>query len=329
MAVYTHLSDDHITRLVGEFGLSRPTRIAGISEGTINSIYAVESDDSRFILRVLEDRSEAAAHFEEALLDHLLANGLPVPVMLKSPRHGGVLRLTERQHVSVFRWMQGRELLRVEVGESHVQQIGVFLATLHEVTRSFESRRHNRFAPDFVHKFLLACEQVADSRSDQDANQHLSELRAELSHFQWPTGVLSSTIHADLFVDNAFFEEGKLSGILDFEMACTGPAIYDLAVALLDWTVNEESDLEFDVGRLRALLGGYQRVRTLSDAEYAQLFPMCKYVATRYATSRFFDFEVCSRPEATRTYKNYREYLTRLVVLKRLGEERFQELIRA
>ncbi len=66
-----------------------------------------------------------------------------------------------------------------------------------------------------------------------------------------------ANLHADLFRDNVLFEGTHLTGLIDFYNACSGPMLYDLAIALNDWCSRENGQL--DAVRARALLGAYAR----------------------------------------------------------------------
>lgn len=323
MAVYTHLSCRQIERFGSWFELGKIDRVVGIPAGTINTIYALHTEQGRFVLRILEDRSLRDARYEEALLTHLDAATLAaVPKMRRNRQHGGVISLSSRQHVSVFDWMDGRSLSSDEVEAEHAQQVGVFLAELHQVGHRFRRRRRNRFAPPLIAKTLNRVARFAEGLEDSDARMYVDRLGREFDAFRWPSGVPEGTIHGDLFVDNALFSGRELVGVLDFEMACSGPLIYDLAVALLEWGF-PRGDL--DRSCAGALLTGYEAIRPLSESERRALPSMCRYIAVRYAATRFFDFEVRSRPEAERIHKDYRHYVAKLDALNKLDATRFFE----
>jgi len=83
----------------------------------------------------------------------------------------------------------------------------------------------------------------------------------------WPTELPRGVIHADLFPDNVFFLDGRVSGLIDFYFACTDTLAYDVAVCLNAWCF--EPDHAYNVTKGRALLDGYAAVRPLSAAERA------------------------------------------------------------
>ncbi len=72
-------------------------------------------------------------------------------------------------------------------------------------------------------------------------------------------------IHADLFPDNVFFLNDRLSGLIDFYFACNDFLAYDVAICLNAWCF--EPDNAFNATKARALLQAYDKVRPLDEAE--------------------------------------------------------------
>ena len=52
---------------------------------------------------------------------------------------------------------------------------------------------------------------------------------------KWPNFLPKGIIHADLFPDNIFFVDSKISGILDFYFSCYDQLIYDVAITCNAW----------------------------------------------------------------------------------------------
>ena len=98
-----------------------------------------------------------------------------------------------------------------------------------------------------------------------------------------PKGV----IHGDLFADNVLFRGEKLTAVLDFDAACRGKFIFDLATA-----VNALCfvDSQYSLDRFRFLLHGYESVRTLSLAEWDAFPNELRYSSLRFTITRLHDF---------------------------------------
>ena len=125
----------------------------------------------------------------------------------------------------------------------------------------------------------------------------------------WPRDLPVGHIHADLFPDNVFFLDGRLSGLIDFYFAATDILAYDLAVCLNAWCF--EPDFSFNVTKARAMLAAYGAIRPLSDAERAALPVLCQGAAIRFLLTRLYDW-LNTPPGALVTRKDPLEFLRRL-----------------
>ena len=97
-------------------------------------------------------------------------------------------------------------------------------------------------------------------------------------------------MHADLFRDNALFVDGRITGVIDFYYAHTGPLLYDLAVTLADWCwVPVKHGSALDADGARALLRAYQAERPLTTAERRGFSDQLRRAALRFWLSRLYD----------------------------------------
>ena len=91
-------------------------------------------------------------------------------------------------------------------------------------------------------------------------------------------------LHGDLFVDNTLFVDEQLCGVIDFYNAHTGPALWDLAIAVLAWCSDAQGQL--NQPRMQRMLTTYQQVRELNAAEQKQWLNLLRYAALRFWISR-------------------------------------------
>jgi len=116
-------------------------------------------------------------------------------------------------------------------------------------------------------------------------------------------------IHADLFPDNVFFQDDRVTGVIDFYFACDDLLAYDLAICLNAWCF--EADFSFNITKGRAMLRSYEAVRPLSADERAALPVLCRGAAIRFLLTRLYDW--VNTPEgAMVTRKDPMEYLRRI-----------------
>ena len=96
-------------------------------------------------------------------------------------------------------------------------------------------------------------------------------LKAEISYqsTQQRDALPQGVIHADLFPDNVFFLNDKLSGLIDYYFACNEILAYDLGICLNAWCF--EPDISFNATKARRLVRAYDKVRKLTPAEIAPL----------------------------------------------------------
>jgi len=100
-------------------------------------------------------------------------------------------------------------------------------------------------------------------------------------------------VHADLFRDNALFEKGRISGVIDFYFAGVDCLLYDIAVCANDWClVDVASDARLEAARTRALLAGYHALRPFTELERAGWPVMLRAAALRFWLSRLHDFHL-------------------------------------
>ncbi len=289
MAVYTHLGAEDLARLIAQYDVGELVSAKGIAEGVSNSNWLVETTGSgrsgtRFILTLYERRIDYAdlPYFLD-LLDHLAAKGCPVPRTMHD-REGASFRMERGKAAALIEFLPGVSPTRPTPAQA--RSVGAVLAELHLAAQDFPRTRAN--AMDFAASaaILDACgaQALATIHPDLPAMQDHARTAAALDLSALP----QSQTHTDLFPDNVLMLGDKVTGLIDFYFACTGPMALDLAVSHAAWCFDSGNSYRADCGA--ALVEGYQSVRPLTPEERA-LFPeIAKGACLRFVASRAEDW---------------------------------------
>ncbi len=217
------------------------------------------------------------------LMEHLAARGLPCPLPVRA-RDGANLNPLAGRTASITTFLPGVWPRRVQA--AHCGPVGMALAQLHLAGQDFKAVRANALGPASWRPMLQGSMAGAGGLIPGLGG----ELAAALDQIiaAWPAGLPAGQIHADLFPDNVFFLDHKISGLIDFYFAATDLYAYDIAVCLNAWCF--EPDFTFNVTKSRALLRGYACVRPLSSAETGALPVLCQGAAMRFLLTRLYDW---------------------------------------
>jgi homoserine kinase type II len=305
MAVYTEVSDDALDAFLAEYDIGSAVAFRGIAEGVENSNFSLRTTQADFILTLYEKRVDPSdLPWFLGLMEHLASRDIVCPQPVRA-RDGDALRLLCGRHAAITTFLPGVWPRRARV--EHCGPVGSALAALHLAGADFAPRRSNALGPASWPALFERSRSTADTIAPGLAAELDRALASILA--DWPQGLPTGHIHADLFPDNVFFLDGKLSGLIDFYFAATDVLAYDLAICLNAWCF--EPDFSFNVTKARALLAAYGAIRPLSPAERSALPVLCQGAALRFLLTRLFDW--LNTPDgALVTRKDPLEYLRRL-----------------
>jgi homoserine kinase type II len=282
LSVFTPVSESQLAGWLTHYSVGAPTALEPIAAGIENTNYFVTTSQGRFVLTLFERLPAAELPFYLDLMAHLARHGIPCPAPIADLGDRYLSTLNGKPAALVTR-LQGVSLETPGVAEC--AQLGGLLARMHLAARSYGGYLENPRGPKWWRSA------AADVRPFLDPGR-LALLEAEL-RFQadrrFPD-LPRAAVHADLFRDNALFEGGRLSGVIDFYFAGVDCLVFDLAVCANDWClVDPRGDRRLDEARTRALLEGYEAVRPLLDAERDAWPVMLRAAALRFWLSRLHD----------------------------------------
>jgi homoserine kinase type II len=284
MAVYTEVSDEELENFLEQYDIGGAVACKGIAEGVENSNYLLQTEGGTFILTLYEKRvAREDLPFFLGLMEHLAERGIACATPVRG-RDGAALRVLAGRPAAVATFLRGVWVRRPR--PENCAQLGEAMAHMHIAGGDFALQRANDLSVAGWRKLFEACAQRADELEPGLA----AELAAELEDIErgWPTDLPAGVIHADLFPDNVFFLDQRLSGLIDFYFACNDFFAYDLAVCLNAWCF--EPDNAFNITKARHMLSAYRKVRPFSEGELKALPLLARGAALRFLLTRLYDW---------------------------------------
>lgn len=323
MAVYTFVGKRGAAQIAEEFGLGDLISYTGIRDGSVNTHYMLETKRGRFFVKIEEVKSEVEVKQELELLLFLRKQGFPCPQLVKS-KSGRYYQEIQNKLYSVSRYIDGVEVPVESLTSGRLEALGQTLANLHLIGRSYKKGIDNRFG---FNKIVAIYREVRKQLPPHLKNivRVLDDEVAYLENYldnNLPKGI----IHGDLFPDNVKFKGHRIVGVIDFEAACRGKLIYDLATA-----VNALCFLDgrYQIDRFESLIGGYESQRPLSLPEWDSFPNELRFSALRFTVTRIKDFYLRKVDESRRFYRDFKEFFDRLLILRREKSGGMEEMLLA
>lgn len=278
MSVFTPVSREQLDAFLAGFEVGRLVDFQGIDGGSENSNFFVSCTDGEFVLTLIERGDPEALPFFVDLLGCLRQAGLAVPYAV-ADRQGNALHQLNGKQALLQPRLAGRHVEQPDA--AHCEAVGRWLAQLHAATAATTLARPSERGLQWMQA------QAVRQLSHQSAStcallQRLIELLERWQ--QQPPELPRAILHADLFRDNVMFDGHHLSGVIDFYNAASGWTLYDVAIAVNDWCLDQAGAL--DSRRTRALLAGYAAQRCFTPVEQACWPDVLRLAALRFWLSR-------------------------------------------
>jgi len=310
LSVYTPVSEAELAQWLRNYSVGTLVALEPIKAGIENTNYFVTTAQGRYVLTLFERLPAEELPFYLGLMAHLARHGIPCPAPIADLSDQYLQRLNGKPAALVTR-LPGRSVERPDAAACGA--LGMLLARMHLAGRSYGAYLENprgakwwRFAAREVAPFLDAEKRsLLEAELAFQAEQRLPDL---------PRG----PVHADLFRDNALFERGRISGVIDFYFAGVDALLYDVAVCANDWClVDPAADGRLDAERARALVAGYRSVRPVEAGERKAWPALLRAAALRFWLSRLHDFHL-PRPGML-VHAHDPEHFRRIVALRAAG----------
>ena len=292
---YDALEKHEVADLAEEYALGKVTSVspapsAWSRRGNHQTNLLLDASRGKVVVRFDEVKGELDVKREIDLLLYLRKHGFPCPQPL-ADRKGRHYREARGACVIVYKHIDGKRPNVDLLTLAQIENIGRGLSDLHVLGKGYKKGIDNRFSFERIADLynevrgqLPSYFKKITRTLDEEVEYLGSYLEGKL-----PKGV----INGDLFEENVLLKGDKLVGMLDFEAACRGKFIFDLATAVNAVCFTEG---KYDLKRFEALIAGYESVRTLSLAEWDAFPNELRFSALRFTVTRLR--EVLALPDA-------------------------------
>lgn len=275
MSVYTSINQQQLVKFLAHYSLGALYDFSGIEAGIENTNYAVDTSEGHYILTIFETLSEQQLPCFLNLLNDLNKQQLPVPNPLFNLSNNYLTKLAGKPAV-IFNRLPGHSIKSPSTLQC--EEIGLYLAKIHLCGSQSSFNKPNLKNLSGCHSIF---KRIKSSLSKDDVNLITSELDFQSTSNipKLPQGI----IHADLFKDNVLFKDNKVSGIVDFYNACHDYFLFDIAVTINDWSLENAA---INHQNYNSFLSGYQQARKLTGEEQSHLPIFLRLAALRFWISR-------------------------------------------
>ena len=287
MAVYTKLSENKLKEFFLKYNLGQLISYKEIKEGIENTNYFIQTESGKFILTLYEKRvEEKDLPFFISLMRNLFDKNFPSPEPMVN-KNGNYISEISGKKAAVVSFLDGQAKKILNPDDCY--EVGVYTAKLHVITKNLTGKRENKLSinswRNIYNKVKNDCSKIHPNLTSV-IEKNLDEIEK-----YWPKNIPAGIIHADLFADNIFFRDKKVSGIIDYYFSCFDFYAFEIAICLNALCFEgKKENLSFNVTKAKKFIDGYSSVRKLELDEKNSLKILCQGAAIRFLLTRVFDY---------------------------------------
>ena len=309
MAVYTKINKKDISYINRKFEIEKIIKFKGIKQGIENTNYLLRSKNKKFILTLFEKRvSKKEIPFFMKLMDELNNSEINCPKPQRK-KNGGYLINIKNKTACIVSFLKGKD--KKSLNLKNCYEVGKMVAEIHLSTKKINLFRKNSMGIKYLNPLLNSIK--FKSKKFTNLEKFLKMSFKDIKK-KWPKNLPSGVIHGDLFIDNIFFKNNRLSGIIDFYFAANDYFMYEIAICINALCFDKKkSKFLMNKRKVKNLMKGYERTRKISFKEKKSLNILCRGAAMRYFLTRLYDYTNTPKTALIKI-KDPREYYQKLVI---------------
>jgi len=309
MAVYTKISKKEISNINQKFKLENIINFKGIKQGIENTNYLLKSKNNKFILTIFEKRvSQKEIPFFMKLMDQLNNLKINCPKPLKN-KSGNYLIRIKNKTACIVSFLDGKDKKKLNI--KNCFDVGKVIAQMHLSSKKIKLYRKNSMGIKNLNSLFNSIKFKSKKfiNIEKFLNNNFRDIKKK-----WPKRLPNGIIHGDLFIDNIFFKNNKLSGIIDFYFAANDYFMYEIAICVNALCFDKKnSKFLINKNKVKNLIKGYESIRKISIKEKNSLNILCRGAAMRYFLTRLYDYTNTPKTALIKI-KDPREYYQKIVI---------------
>jgi homoserine kinase type II len=314
MAVYTKINKKDLLTINKKFVDKKFINFKGIRQGIENTNYLLKSKNEKFILTIFEKRVlKKELPFFMKLMDQLSNSKINCPKPLKN-KNGDYLFKLKNKSACIVTFLKGKDKKTLNLKNCY--DIGKIVAEMHSSTKKIKLYRKNSMGIKNLNPLFNSIK--FKSKKFTNIEKFLKINFIDIKK-KWPKKLPNGIIHGDLFIDNIFFNNNKVSGIIDFYFAANDYFMYEIAICV-NALCFDKSKNQFILNKrkVRNLIKGYESIKKISNKEKKSLNILCRGAAMRYFLTRLYDYTNTPKTALIKI-KDPREYYQKLIIHNNLS----------
>ncbi len=308
MAVYTKINKKDLLNINKKFNDKKFINFKGIKQGIENTNYLLKSKNEKFILTIFEKRvSKKEIPFFMKLMDKLNNANINCPKPLRNNKGKHLIKLKNKT-ACIVSFLKGKDKKKLTLKNCY--DIGRTIAEMHNATKKIKLYRKNSMG---IKNLNSLCNSIKFKSKKFINIEKFLKMNFKDIKKRWPKKLPSGIIHGDLFIDNIFFKNNKLSGIIDFYFAANDFFMYEIAICVNALCFdNYKNKFVLNKKKVKGIIRGYESIRKISIKEKNSLNILCRGAAMRYFLTRLYDYTNTPKTALIKI-KDPREYFQKLV----------------
>jgi len=308
MAVYTKINKKDLSTINKQYNTKKFISFKGIKKGIENTNYLLKSKNEKYILTIFEKRvSKKEIPFFMKLMDQLSNSKINCPKPLRNFKENYLLRLRNKT-ACIVSFLKGKDKKTLNLKNCY--DVGKIIAEMHSSTKKIKLYRKNSMGVQSLNPLINSIKFKSKKfiNIEKFLNTNFKDIKKK-----WPKKLPSGIIHGDLFIDNIFFKNNKLSGIIDFYFAANDYYMYEIAICVNALCFDKDKNkFILNKKKVKNLIKGYESIKKISIKEKNSLNILCRGAALRYFLTRLYDYTNTPKTALIKI-KDPREYYQKLI----------------